>query len=133
MRKFNVTVDGKMYEVEVEEVAVGSAAPKKVAPVTAAPKASAPVAPAPVAKKEPVSAPAPAAPAGGTKLLAPMPGAILDLKFSNGQTVKKGEVVLILEAMKMENEVVSTADGVITYSVSKGSNVNCVDVLAVLA
>ena len=113
MRKFNIKVNGQAYEVEVEEVA-GGFAPAPVVPVAAAP--------APVV-----------APAGGTQLKAPMPGTVIDFKATNGAAVKKGQTVLILEAMKMENEIVAPADGVITFVASKGASVNTDDLLAVIA
>lgn len=134
MRKFNIKVNGQAYEVEVEEVA-GGFAPAPVVPVAAAPApAVAPVtAPAPE-KAEAKAAPAPvAAPAGGTQLKAPMPGTVIDFKATNGAAVKKGQTVLILEAMKMENEIVAPADGVITFVASKGASVNTDDLLAVIA
>lgn len=136
MRKFNIKVNGQVYEVEVEEVA-GGFAPAPVVPVAAAPApAVAPVA-APAPEKEEVkAAPAPApvaAPAGGTQLKAPMPGTVIDFKATNGAAVKKGQTVLILEAMKMENEIVAPADGVITFVASKGASVNTDDLLAVIA
>lgn len=136
MRKFNIKVNGQAYEVEVEEV-VGGFAPAPVVPVAAAPApAVAPVAaPAPEkAEAKAASAPAPvAAPAGGTQLKAPMPGTVIDFKATNGAAVKKGQTVLILEAMKMENEIVAPADGVITFVASKGASVNTDDLLAVIA
>ena len=136
MRKFNIKVNGQAYEVEVEEVA-GGFAPAPVVPVAAAPApAVAPVAaPAPEkAEVKAVPAPAPvAAPAGGTQLKAPMPGTVIDFKATNGAAVKKGQTVLILEAMKMENEIVAPADGVITFVASKGASVNTDDLLAVIA
>lgn len=136
MRKFNIKVNGQAYEVEVEEVA-GGFAPAPVVPVAAAPApAVAPVtAPAPE-KAEAKAAPAPApvaAPAGGTQLKAPMPGTVIDFKATNGAAVKKGQTVLILEAMKMENEIVAPVDGVITFVASKGASVNTDDLLAVIA
>lgn len=136
MRKFNIKVNGQAYEVEVEEIA-GGFAPAPVVPVAAAPApAVAPVA-APAPKKaEAKAAPAPApvaAPAGGTQLKAPMPGTVIDFKATNGAAVKKGQTVLILEAMKMENEIVAPADGVITFVASKGASVNTDDLLAVIA
>ena len=127
MRKFNITVNGVAYEVEVEEVAAGESTAPKAAPVAAAPKA------APAAK--PAAAPkAAAAPvAAGTKVNAPMPGTILDVKVSQGQAVKKGDILLILEAMKMENEILAPQDGSIAQvNVSKGASVNSGDVLVVL-
>ncbi len=136
MRKFNIKVNGQAYEVEVEEVA-GGFAPAPVVPVAAAPApAVAPVAAPAPEKAEAKSAPAPvpvAAPAGGTQLKAPMPGTVIDFKATNGAAVKKGQTVLILEAMKMENEIVAPADGVITFVASKGASVNTDDLLAVIA
>ncbi len=134
MRKFNIKVNGQDYEVEVEEVA-GGFAPAPVVPVAAAPApAVAPVAAPALEKAEVKAAPAPvAAPAGGTQLKAPMPGTVIDFKATNGAAVKKGQTVLILEAMKMENEIVAPADGVITFVASKGASVNTDDLLAVIA
>lgn len=136
MRKFNIKVNGQAYEVEVEEVA-GGFAPAPVVPVAAAPApAVAPVAAPAPEKAEAKAAPAPtpvAAPAGGTQLKAPMPGTVIDFKATNGAAVKKGQTVLILEAMKMENEIVAPTDGVITFVASKGASVNTDDLLAVIA
>lgn len=136
MRKFNIKVNGQAYEVEVEEVA-GGFAPAPVVPVAAAPApAVAPVAAPAPEKAEVNAAPAPApvaAPAGGTQLKAPMPGTVIDFKATNGAAVKKGQTVLILEAMKMENEIVAPVDGVITFVASKGASVNTDDLLAVIA
>lgn len=136
MRKFNIKVNGQAYEVEVEEVA-GGFAPAPVVPVAAAPApAVAPVAALAPEKAEAKAAPAPApvaAPAGGTQLKAPMPGTVIDFKATNGAAVKKGQTVLILEAMKMENEIVAPVDGVITFVASKGASVNTDDLLAVIA
>lgn len=128
MRKFNVNVNGQNYVVEVEEVSAGIPAP------VAAP---APVAPAPVAAPAPAPAPAPAAPAvaapaDGVKLTSPMPGTINDVKVATGAAVKKGQTLFILEAMKMENDIVSPADGTVTVTVSKGASVNSGDLLAVI-
>ena len=136
MRKFNIKVNGQAYEVEVEEVA-GGFAPAPVGPVAAAPApAVAPVAAPAPEKAEAKAAPAPApvaAPAGGIQLKAPMPGTVIDFKATNGAAVKKGQTVLILEAMKMENEIVAPVDGVITFVASKGASVNTDDLLAVIA
>ena len=136
MRKFNIKVNGQAYEVEVEEVA-GGFAPAPVVPVAAAPApAVAPVAAPAPEKAEAKAAPAPApvaAPAGGTQLKAPMPGTVIDFKATNGAAVKKGQTVLILEAKKMENEIVAPVDGVITFVASKGASVNTDDLLAVIA
>lgn len=136
MRKFNIKVNGQAYEVEVEEVA-GGFAPAPVVPVAAAPAPAVALVAAPAPEKaEAKAAPAPvsvAAPAGGTQLKAPMPGTVIDFKATNGAAVKKGQTVLILEAMKMENEIVAPADGVITFVASKGASVNTDDLLAVIA
>lgn len=105
MKKFNVTVNGTAYDVEVNEVkAAAPAAAPKAAPA-AAPKAPAP-APAPAAAAAPV-------PAGAETVKAPMPGKILSVAVSAGQAVKKGETLLILEAMKMQNEIAAPHDAVV--------------------
>ena len=134
MRKFNITVNGVSYEVEVEEVGAGFAAPVAAsvaaAPVAAAPKAAAPVAAAPAAAPK-AAAPAPVA--NGLKVVSPMPGTILDVKVSQGAAVKKGDILMILEAMKMENEIVAPEDGTVAQvNVQKGASVNSGDVLCVL-
>ncbi len=119
MRKFKINVNGTSYNVEVEELGGFSA------PVAAAPVAPA-AAPAPVAASAPV--------ADGTQVKAPMPGNILDVKVSVGDTVAEGDVLMILEAMKMENEILAPAAGkVASVQVAKGASVNSGDVLAVLA
>lgn len=124
MKKYQITVNGNTYEVEVEEVSSGAAsAPVQTAPVAAAPKATA----APAAPK------AAAAPAGTKPITAPMPGTILEVKVSVGQSVKRGETMFILEAMKMENEIPATEDGVVTsVDTSKGASVATGAVLATL-
>ncbi len=101
MKKYRVNVNGSLYEIEIEEMS---------APATMS-------APTPAAKPA-------AAPAGGAQVKAPMPGTILDVKVQNGQSVKKGTVVCILEAMKMENEIQAPCDGKITsLNVRKGDSV----------
>ena len=117
MRKYNVNVNGTAYEVTVEEVAAGAA----------------PVA-APAAAPAPAPAPA-AAPAGaGEQVTSPMPGTILDVKVSSGQAVKSGDVLMILEAMKMENEIMAPRDGTVTaVSVSKGAAVETGTLLCTIA
>ena len=126
MRKFNITVNGVAYEVEVEEVAAGEAS------APAAPKAAAPAPKAAPAAK-PAAAPKAAPVANGVKVNAPMPGTILDVKVAQGAAVKKGDVLLILEAMKMENEILAPQDGTVAQvAVSKGASVNSGDPLVVL-
>lgn len=134
MRTFNVKVNGQAYQVEVEEIS-NNAVSAQAAPVAApATPVVAPVA-APVA--QPVvaapSAPKASVPTGATELKAPMPGTIVDFKVANGSTVKKGQPVLILEAMKMENEIAAPADGAISFIATKGATVNSGDILAVIA
>ena len=131
--KYIVTLNGMDYEVEVSEsdAVVTNVAPAAapVAPVAPA----APVAAAPAAPVAPAAAPAPAAvtTTGGTDVKAPMPGTILDVQASVGQDVKAGDVLFILEAMKMENEIVAPCDGKITaVSTTKGSTVATDAVLA---
>ena len=123
MRKFIVNVNGNSYEVEVEEV--GAAASVPAAAVVAAPQPAAPAAPK--------AAPAPQAAVSGTPVKAPMPGNVLDIKVTSGQSVKKGDVLVILEAMKMENEISAPQDGVVTVVASKGATVNTGEVLVTLS
>ena len=108
MKKFSVTVNGTVYDVEVNEVKAGGAAP---APAAApAPKAA--PAPAPAAAPAPRAA-APVA-AGATTVKAPMPGKILSVAVSAGQAVKKGDLLLVLEAMKMQNEIYAPQDATVS-------------------
>ena len=123
MKNYTITVNGNVYDVTVEE-GTGSAAP------VAAPKA-APAAPkaAPAAPK----AAAPAGAAGSVTVAAPMPGKILGVKANPGQAVKKGDVIVILEAMKMENEIVAPQDGTIaSINVATGDSVEAGATLATL-
>ena len=130
MRKFNITVNGKTYEVDVEEVGGASTAaytaPAAAAPVQAAPAA----APAPSA---PAPKPAAASTGAGTPVKAPMPGTIVSIKVNVGDTVNKGTLVAVLEAMKMENDIVAPCDGKITsIVVNKGDTVESADTLATI-
>ncbi len=127
MRQFNITVNGVAYAVSVEETAAGVSAP--VAPVAAPVVAAVPVA-APATAAAPAAA---AVSADGEKVTAPMPGTILDVKVSQGASVKKGDVVVVLEAMKMENEIVAPCDGTVKQVVvAKGASVNSGDALVVI-
>ena len=122
MSKYRITVEGKTYEMDVELIgangAVVAPAAKAAAPVVTAPKA----APAPVAAKP--------AEVGSGSVLAPMPGTILKVLKATGDAVKAGEVVLILEAMKMENEITAPADGTIgSLNLTEGSTVAGGDLL----
>ena len=120
MKYYNITVNGVAYSVSVEETAAGAA------PVAAAPAApKAPAAPAAAPK-----AAASAGAAGAVSVKAPMPGNILDVKVAAGASVKAGDVLVILEAMKMENEIVAPQDGTVaSINVNKGDTVNSGDVL----
>lgn len=124
--KYYVTLNNKNYEVEVEETeAVITAVTDVVAapaPVAAAPAAAAPAAAAPAA---------PAVSGGGTPVKAPMPGTVLSVSAAAGQQVKSGQVIMILEAMKMENEIIAPCDGTVKQIlVQKGSTVETDSVLA---
>ena len=125
MKKYTITVNGTAYEVEVEEAGVVASAPK------AAP------APAPAPKAAPAPAPAPkaAAPvaAGATTVSAPMPGKVLSVNVKVGDAVKAGDVLMILEAMKMQNEIMAPADGTVAdVRVSAGQTVGTGDVMIVM-
>ena len=131
MRTFQVKVNGVPYQVEVEETVGGFMPSPQAAPAAAAPvPVAAPAAPAPASvPAAPVAAPV----AGGEKSNSPMPGTILDVRVSAGLTVKKGQVLCILEAMKMENEIISPRDGTVAQVVAnKGASVNAGDPLMVL-
>lgn len=140
MKKYNITVNGKKYEVEVEEASGSAEHIQPAAPVIQSP--------APV-KTEPAVNTAAAAPAkdmqqkvqtpvsqgseGNIKVTSPMPGTILKVNVVPGDNVKKGDVLCVLEAMKMENDIVSPDDGSVSgVSVTKGSSVNAGDLLVSL-
>lgn len=122
MKNYRITVNGTAYDVAVEELGAGTTPATPVAAPVAAPSAQAPAA-----------APAASGAAGSIKVAAPMPGKILAIKANNGQAVKKGEVIMILEAMKMENEITAPEDGTVaSINVGVGDSVESGDTLATL-
>ncbi len=121
MKKYNITVNNTTYEVYVEEVDAGRSAPISSSVVTSTPAAT------------PVQKSASTANQSGNRVTSPMPGTILEVKVSAGQSVKKGDTVCVLEAMKMENEIPAPCDGVIaSVSIQKGTSVAAGDVLAII-
>lgn len=129
MKKYNITVNGNTYEVIVEEVGSGASAPVYTPAPAYTPT---PVATAPKAQPERKAA-APAGAVGANSVTAPMPGTILEIKVSAGQAIKKGDVICVLEAMKMENDICAPKDGTVaSVNVQKGSSVNTDDVLITL-
>ena len=128
MKNYTITVNGNVYEVTVEEGFTGAASAPKAAAPKAAPAAAPKAAPAPAAAPA-----AQAGAAGAVAVTAPMPGKILRVKASAGQAVKRGQVLLILEAMKMENEIVAPQDGTVaTINVAVGDSVEPGATLATL-
>lgn len=129
--KYVITLNGKKYEVEVEK---GNATANYVGQVEM--PAQTPAATAPVAQPAPAAAPAAATPVAageGDPINAPMPGTILQVKVQNGQKVKSGDILFVLEAMKMENEIVAPKDGTITsVAVTKGAAVQTDALLATI-
>lgn len=112
MRNFVVTIDGKSYSVGIEEVGAGeSTVVSKSAPVAEAPKAA----------------------VDGEKVLSPFPGLIKNLLVADGSAVKKDQPIMVLEAMKMDNEITAPCDGKVTFGVAKGANVETNAVLAVIS
>ena len=123
MKKYRVNVNGTMYEVELEDISGGAQAAPAAAP-----------APTPAAAPAPAPAAAPAAaPGAGESIAAPMPGNILKVNVSAGSAVKKGDVLMILEAMKMENEIMCPKDGTVTaVTVNPGATVESGQVLCTI-
>lgn len=125
MRKFNISVNGNSYEVEVEEIGGAPAPVQKSAAPAPKPAAAPKAAPQASAASAPVS--------GATTVEAPMPGSIVSVKVKNGDTVNEGDVLCVLEAMKMENDVNAPCDGkVLSVNTTKGSAVETGAVLAVI-
>ena len=120
MKTYKVIVNGTQYEISLEVIDEKDV---KAAPVAA---------PAATPAAAPAAAPV-AAPAGGEAVKAPMPGTILDVKVQNGASVKKGDCLVILEAMKMENEILAPCDGTVTVATTKGSMVSSGDLLCTIA
>ena len=110
MKKYRVNVNGTVFEVEIEEMTGAPAAPAVAAAAPAAP----------------------AAPAGGEKITAPMPGTILAVNVTSGSAVKKGDVLVVLEAMKMETEIVAPADGTVADGIAAQAEQSCKNVGAIL-
>ncbi|MDE6470930.1 MAG: biotin/lipoyl-binding protein [Eubacterium sp.] len=125
MKNYTITVNGTPYNVTVEE---GASSQAVSAPVTQAAPA------APVAAPAPAAVPAPAAAAGSVKVEAPMPGTILDVKVSVGAAVTSGQVLCILEAMKMENDIVAPQNGTVaSININKGDSVEAGQVIITLS
>lgn len=123
MKQYKVNINGKSYDITIEETTMGNAVTaKRQVPVT-----SAPVQPAPVQSAVPVTS------GKGEKVLAPMPGTVLKIKAASGTAVKKGQPIVILEAMKMENEITATVDGTVTVCVAEGAKINSGDIIATIA
>lgn len=122
--KYTATLNGKQYEVELERIDAYEPMPRYgEAPAAAPAPVAAPAAPAPApAPAVPAPAPAAAPAAGATTVEAPMPGKILNIKVSAGQAVKFGETVIVMEAMKMETEIVAPADGTVAQILVKAGD-----------
>lgn len=131
--KYKVTLNSKVYEVEVEE-GTAMLVDEYEAYVPAPAPASVAAAPVPAAAPAPAPAPAAAPQAAGEVVASPLPGTVLQVKVSAGEAVKAGQLLLIIEAMKMENEVLAPRDGTVAQIVAaKGATVNTGDALVVLS
>ena len=132
MKKYNVTVNGVTYEVIVEEAGSAVSAPV-AAPAAAVAPVAAPAAPAPQAAPAPAAKPASTGNEGSIKVTAPMPGTILKMNVKVGDTIKANDLVCILEAMKMENEIFAAEGGTVqSINAAQGSSVNSGDVIITL-
>ncbi len=134
MKNYTITVNGTPYNVTVEEGA--SSAPVQAAPAPASAPTPAAPAPAPAPQAAPAPAAAPAAPTaqGSVKIESPMPGTILDIKVSAGTSVTSGQVLCVLEAMKMENDIVAPQDGTVaSINVNKGDSVEAGQLIITLS
>lgn len=131
MKKFNITVNGTIYEVEVEEVSANTVT--TAAPVQTSAPAIVKEAPKAELKPAPAAQPAVSGGQGSIKVNSPMPGSIVKVNVQVGQKVAKGDIVCVLEAMKMENEIPAPQEGTIaSVNVQSGASVNTGDVLATL-
>ena len=133
MRNFVAVVNGKSFMVSIEEVGAAPSAPVAAPAPAAAPVVAPVAAPAPVATPAPAAAPV-AAPvsANGEKVQSPFPGLIKNLLVAEGASVKKDQPILVLEAMKMDNDITAPCDGVVHFQVAKGANVESDSVLAII-
>lgn len=125
MKQYKVNINGKEFNISIEETTFGSSAPVAPAPIVSAPAAA--------TVKTESAAPAAIATGNGIKVTAPMPGTVLKIKANTGTEVKKGQPIIVLEAMKMENEIAATADGTVTLCVQEGAKINSGDVIATIA
>lgn len=125
MKKYNITVNGQTYEVEVEEIGGQNPAPKETIQIQTPP------APVEQPKPQQKAQPKKTGTAGKSKITSPMPGTIMNIKAKVGDKAQKGDVIMILEAMKMENEIIAPEDGVITsIDTNEGASVDTGDILA---
>ena len=114
MKKYKVTVNGNVYEIELEEINASEVKSAPAAAATSAPRATIPAA------------------SNGEAVTSPMPGTVLNVNVANGASVKQGQVLMVLEAMKMENEIVAPCDGIVSSLIAKGSTVETGAVLCVI-
>lgn len=122
MKQYKVTINGNKYDIGIVETTLGDVKSVDNSAQTAVAQ------PKPVAEKT-----APVNAGNGMKVMAPMPGTVLKIKAKSGASIKKGDPIIVLEAMKMENEIAATADGIVTVCVAEGTKINSGDVIATIA